>query len=901
MMTRSDEPAATPPGADIGTLGGASPTRLVREWGNAGVVWSTGLPALDKVLDGIRSGDNVVWQFEAVADYQALAGPFVRAGLAAGRQVVYFRFASHEPLLPDDDRMRIERPNPTAGFEAFVTHVHRVIDATGAGGVFVFDCLSELASLWSADQMLGNFFLLTCPRLLEFGSVGYFGLTRNYHASFALRPVTETAEYLVDVFRHEQQRYVRPIKLQHRSPTARSAVHRWEGDEFHPVTDSAKLADLMAFSGWPGLRADTQVGFWRRIFHEAQQTHDDVLAGRCPPECEREVFERLSRMVLSRDAAMLRLVHHYLGLDDILAIRDRMVGIGLIGGKALGMLLGRAILKRDHPRLNDLLETHDSFYIGSDVFYTFLIRNGIWWLRQSQRDPDTFLEGVQEAREQFQQGGFPDYTMDQFAAMLDYFGESPYIVRSSSLLEDTYGNAFAGKYDSVFCANRGTRKQRMEALLDCVRKVYASAMSEKALRYRVSRGLLEQDEQMALLVMRVSGSQHGDKYFPHLAGVGFSFNPYVWHKEIDPRAGVIRLVFGLGTRAVDRSDDDYTRLVALNAPTRRPESNFDEVCEYSQRRLDYLDLTANRLASSHVLDLVREGLQLPWDLVATARNAAGSPATPPQYTLTFDGLLTNTPFVEDMYEILRTLDEAYRNPVDIEFAVNLRDDGGYRIHLLQCRPLQAQGAEQVCLPEVHIDEGQRLLLARGAVIGPSRIARIHRFIYIVPSRYAELAWPQRYEIARLLGRINQTVHPDDETVMLLGPGRWGTESPDLGVPVHFAEINRVSILCEIVTMRENLVPDVSLGTHFLNELIEMNMLYLALFPRQRQNELHEQFFLESPNRLLDAVPRAGRWQDVVRVVDPRDVLAADRVAILLADAGKQEATVFFGDGRWSLP
>lgn len=901
MMIRSDEPAATPPGADIGPVGSASALPSSREEDPASTTWSSGLPALDKVLDGIRSGDNIVWQFEAVEDYRALVGPFARSALAAGRSLVYVRFASHEPLLGDDERVRVERPNPAAGFEGFVTQVHKAIEATGERGVFIFDCLSELASLWSADQMLGNFFLLTCPRLHELGSVSYYGLTRNYHASFALRPVTETAQFLLDVFWHQQQRYLRPIKIQHRSPAARSTVHRWHEDEFHPVTDSAELADLMAFSGWPGLRADTQVGFWRRIFHEAQQTRDDVRAGRCKPECEREVFERLSRMVLSHDASMLRLVHHYLGLDDILAIRDRMVGIGLIGGKALGMLLARAILKCDHPRLNDLLETHDSFYIGSDVFYTFLIRNGIWWLRQSQRDPEVFLEGVQEAREQIQQGRFPDYTMDQFAAMLDYFGESPYIVRSSSLLEDTYGNAFAGKYDSVFCANRGTRKQRLEALLDCVRKVYASAMSERALRYRVSRGLLEHDEQMALLVMRVSGSQHGDKFFPHLAGVGFSFNPYVWHKEIDPRAGVIRLVFGLGTRAVDRSDDDYTRLVALNAPTRRPESNFDQVCEYSQRRLDYLDLTANRLASSHILDLAREGLPLPWDHVATAQSTAGSSAASPHYTLTFDGLLSNTPFVEDMYEILKTLDEAYRNPVDIEFAVNLRDDGGYQIHLLQCRPLQVQGAERVCLPEVQIDNGDRLLQARGAVIGPSRIARIHRFIYVVPSRYAELAWPQRYEVARLLGRINQTLRPQDETVMLLGPGRWGTESPELGVPVHFAEINRVSILCEIVTMRENLVPDVSLGTHFLNELIEMNVLYLALFPRQRQNELNEPFFLGSPNRLLDAVPRAGRWEDVVRVIDPRDVLSPDRAAVLLADAGKQEATVFLGDGRWSVP
>ena len=167
-----------------------------------------------------------------------------------------------------------------------------------------------------------------------------------------------------------------------------------------------------------------------------------------------------------------------------------------------------------------------------------------------------------------------------------------------------------------------------------------------------------------------------------------------------------------------------------------------------------------------------------------------------------------------------------------------------------------------------IARGDRLLRRAGAVIGHSRFVPVHRFIYVVPARYAELPWTQRYEVARLLGRLNQTVRPDGETVMLLGPGRWGTESPDLGVPVHFAEINRVSVLCEIVTMRENLVPDVSLGTHFLNELIEMNVLYLALFPQQQQNELNERFFLESPNRLLDAVPQAARWQDVVRVVDP---------------------------------
>lgn len=857
--------------------------------------FTTGLPGLDKVLKGVLPGDNIVWQVDTVADYAELVMPYAEAARRDHRRLIYFRFAAHEQLIPEDFGAEIHRPDPQAGFESFVAQVHRVIEDAGKHAVYVFDCLSDLAAIWLADQMLGNFFLLTCPRLYDLETVTYFGIYRNQHASFALNPITETTQFLLDVFRHEGQLYVRPIKVQHRSTSSMNTIHVRDGGEFRPITSSAVISDLLASSRWPGLRADTRIGFWRRVFNEAQQAFDDARAGRCSPAKEQEVFERLSRMVLSRDAAMLRLVHRYLDLGDILEIRDRMIGIGLVGGKALGMLLARAILKRNAPRLYRLLETHDSFYIGSDVFYTFLVRNGVWWLRQKQRDPDAFLEGLDEARARILQGQFPDYTMDQFMVMLDYFGESPYIVRSSSLLEDMYGNAFAGKYDSVFCVNQGTREQRLQALLDTVRHVYASAMSEKALRYRITRGLLDRDERMALLVMRVSGARYGEKFFPQVAGVGFSFNPYVWYKDIDPRAGVLRLVCGLGTRAVDRSDDDYTRLVALNAPWRRPESNFNEVCEYSQRRVDYLDLAANRVASGHFLDLVNEELGLPLEKIASRDESPESDQRGPHYALTFDGLLSSTPFVQDMREILATLEDAYQNPVDIEFTANFLPDKDYKINLLQCRPLQVQGIESGSLPVVEIPDSDRIAEVYGAVIGPSRLVQVDRFIYVVPSRYAELPLSDRYEVARLLGRINQAAGRDTPMTMLLGPGRWGTSSPELGVPVNFAEISHVSVLCEIVGMRENLIPDVSLGTHFLNELVEMNILYMALFPRQQRNYLNERFFLEGQSRLLDVVPGATRWQELVRVIDTKDVLPADRLVLLLADARKQEARIFVGD------
>ena len=849
---------------------------------------TTGLSGLDEVLKGVMPGDNIVWQVETIADYKALVVPYVEAARRTRRRLIYFRFASHEQLISSDIGAEIHHPNPDLGFESFVTQVHSVIEEAGKGAIYVFDCLSELAAKWQSDQSLGNFFVLTCPRLYDLETVTYFALYRNYHATYGLAPITATTQFLLDVFRHEERLYIRPIKVQYRSTSAMNTIHVWEGDKFKPITNSAIIAEILTAARWPGLRASGRLGFWNRIFAQAQKAHESYRAGHCPAEIEQQEFDRLSRMVLSRDETILKLATKYLKLEDILAIRDRMVGVGLIGGKAVGMLLARAILKKTDPRFDKLLETHDSFYVGSDVFYTFLVRNGVWWIRQKQRNPETFLEGLDEARAMILGGRFPDYTVEQFVEMLDYFGEAPYIVRSSSLLEDNYGNAFAGKYESVFCVNQGTREQRLNALLDTLRRVYASTMSEKALRYRLRRGLLDQDEQMALLVMRVSGSAYNNAFYPQMAGVGFSYNPYVWNKEIDPKAGVVRLVFGLGTRAVDRADDDYTRVVALNAPEKRPEGNFDEVCEYSQRRVDYLDIAANRLVSSYFCDLIEDAPDLPLDMFTSPDGDRGN------RVLTFDRLLRQTDFVKDLRDVLRILEDAYQYPVDIEFTANFVDDQNYKINLLQCRPLQVQGVDLVKLPKVDIPAESRIIEAHGAVIGQSRIVNMDRIIYVVPALYGKLPVAQRYEVARLIGSINQTrAAGSSQTVMLVGPGRWGTASPELGIPVNFAEINRVTVLCEIVAMRENLIPDVSLGTHFLNELVEMNTLYLALFPQQSRNHLNEGFFLNAPNRLLDLVPQAIQWQELVRVINAADLPKEQQTITVRADALEQCVVVYW--------
>ncbi|MCC7204863.1 MAG: PEP/pyruvate-binding domain-containing protein [Phycisphaeraceae bacterium] len=859
---------------------------------------TTGLPGLDKVLRGVMAGDNIVWNVDSIDEYRALVLPYVQAARRAHLRLVYFRFADHEQLVPSEFGAEVHRVDPARGFECFVTDVHKVIEDAGRGAIYVFDCLSDLAAIWQSDQMLGNFFVLTCPRLHVLETVTYFAIYRNSHTSFALDPITQTTQFLLDVFRHADRLYVRPIKVQHRSTSSMNTMHLWEDAEFKPITNSAIITEVLSSARWPGLRVDNRREFWQRTFAEAESLAQQARPDGQPTEQQQDMFNRLSTMVLARDQTMSRLIHQHMDLSDVLNIHNRMIGNGLIGGKAVGMLLARTILEHADPRFKDLLETHDSFYIGSEVFYTFLVRNGVWWLRQKQSDPETFLDGLDEARVKILRGDFLDDNIRQFREIIDYFGESPYIVRSSSLQEDNYGNAFAGKYDSVFCVNQGTREQRLEALLDAVRQVYASTMSDKALRYRLGRGLLGQDEQMALLVMRVSGAVYDTAFYPQVAGVGFSYNPYVWNQAIDPKAGVIRLVFGLGTRAVDRTDDDYTRIVALNAPEKRPEANFDEVRDYSQRRVDYLDLAANRLTHGDFNELVARNHDLPIRMFASPA-PVDDPTRQPHWVLTFDRLLSRTSFVQNMRDMLRILEQAYGCPVDIEFTANFIDDDRYRINLLQCRPLQVQGTGRSRLPRLEVPAPDSILEARGAVIGHSRIIDVDRFVYVVPSAYAALTLAMRHEVARVIGRINHACSPE-RTIMLMGPGRWGTSSPELGIPVHFAEINRIAVLCEIVAMRENLVPDVSLGTHFLNELVEGNILYLALFPRQDRNLLRESFFLEAPNHLSDLTPRDKSWEDLIRVVDSRDIAPTRGGIRLHADALDQRVAVFI-DRRGDRP
>lgn len=440
----------------------------------------------------------------------------------------------------------------------------------------------------------------------------------------------------------------------------------------------------------------------------------------------------------------------------------------------------------------------------------------------------------------------------------------------------------------------------MGDFLSAVRIVYASTMSEDALRYRAKRGLLDQDEQMALLIQRVSGAAYGHRFYPQAAGVALSLNPYVWSEYIDSSAGVVRIVFGLGTRAVNRIDDDYTRIVALNAPERRPETDSDSVREYAQHKVDYLDLEGNQEVTSSFEEIASEGDGLPISMFASRDRALERYAAERDikdvfpWVLTFDELLKKTPFVSDMREMLSTLQRVYKHPVEIEYALNFFDESEYKINLVQCRPLQIKGSRAISEPPKRLPPGDRVLESQGPVIGQSLVTTIDRVIYVEPAVYGQLPIHDRYAVARAVGKLTHLGEAQDGVTMILGPGRWGTTTPALGVPVSFSEINTVSIICEIVAMHDGLVPDVSLGTHFFHELVEMDVLYFALFPGKDANSMNEEFFQDQPSRYLELLPDEAHWDRVIRVIDLADM--AESALVINADSERQRV-VCYKDGK----
>ncbi len=849
----------------------------------------SGLTGLDQALDSIRLGDNVVLQLSDMADYAFFVKPFVARAIEEKRNVVYMRFAEHDALFLEHQGLRIYQLDADAGFESFTVRVHEIITKEGRDTFYVFDCLSELQSVWAADLMMGNFFKVTCPYLFELDTVAFFGILRNRHSYETIARIRETTQLLLDIFGAGQEMYVHPLKVWQRYSQTMFLPHKFEEDNvtLTPLTDGITASKFYALMAHQGIgHSDQSLDNWDRIFIKAKhELEADILD-------HTSTLNKLMRMLIGREPQLSNLIQSNFTLADFLQIKQRMIGSGSIGGKTTGMLLARKILENSRPDLYNDLEPHDSFYIGSDVFYTYLVQNGWWKLRIEQRTDEGYFSAANELKEKLLTGAFPDSIREQFRRILEYFGQSPIIVRSSSLLEDSFGNAFAGKYESIFCVNTGTPEDRFMAFEKAVRQVYASAMDESALAYRKQRGLDQNDEQMAILVQRVSGSRFDDLFMPCAAGVGYSYNSYVWNKEIDPKAGLIRLVLGLGTRAVDRTDGDYPRVASLDKPGLMPLANRVEKSRFSQRYADILDLSDNSLKVISLDDL---SLKLPdWykkqmfehDNDAENRLQERGIRRDVLFS-TCEGILQNDALVQRLSQILKTVEQHYHYPVDIEFTLNFDQHGHFVVNLLQCRPLQTRGLGlKVKIPKAIPDD--LLLSIRGSTMGGSIFQPIDTVVLVDPEVYYRSTMNTKHRVARAIGKINGSLKQSEKAVLLIGPGRWGTSSPELGVPVRFAEISTIKAICEVSYEGAGYMPELSFGSHFFQDLVETGIFYAAIFENDEGVVYHPELLEKLPNKISALLPDEAELWDIIRVYN-----TGSKPLLLLSDTVSQRTVCLF--------
>ena len=830
----------------------------------------SGIPEMDTALDHIRLGDNVVWRVPDLSEFRLFMEPYVRQAIEDGRNIIYFRFASHAPLIEDCPQVKTVNIPLSHRFETFTVDIHNRIEEEGKDAFYVFDCLSELQTVWATDLMMGNFFRVTCPFLFILDTVAFFPIIRGKHSVQAVNKILDTAQLFLDVYSGKKNIYVRPEKVWNRNSDTMFLPHIYEPESgsFRPVLDGVQSSRFYQTLGEKQRSAQEQYSdSWDRFFNQTK-----IL-----DESGADITDACSRMcdiMMTRDLRMREMVKRHFTSKDYFAVRDHMIGTGMVGGKACGMLLARAIIRNRELELADVLEPHDSFYIGSDLYYTYIVDNGLWDLRIRQRTDEGYFALAGEFASKLMNGTFSKAMQEQFVRIIEYYGQDPYVIRSSSILEDGFGNAFAGKYESVFCANRGSLEERICEFEQAIRRVYASSMNLSALDYRKRRGLDKRDEQMALLVQRVSGSYYGSSYMPCAAGVGYSHSPFKMTKDSDPKAGMLRLVMGLGTAAVDRTEGSYPRIVSLDAPEKSVYSSCADRHRYSQGKVEAVDMAGKqikRLSLDEIepdLPVYLKRILLEHDLDAELRLRERGNRREVKF-ISCKGLVMNRILMDQMKRMLRCIQEEYANPVDIEFTINLSESGEYSIDLLQCRPLQVLKAESQRAVPAGIPEDRILLESVGASMGIPRTTRLDTIVYVDPIKYYSMPYKEKSLVAKLIGRINREYGDLGRHMMLIVPGRVGTSSPELGVPTAFSDISAYDVICETEESGAGYNPELSYGSHIFQDLIESQILYTAVF----QNEKTIRF---SPEKLMfseDAVSDFERSEvltDIVHVYDVSD-------------------------------
>ncbi|MGD9401219.1 MAG: PEP/pyruvate-binding domain-containing protein [bacterium] len=633
--------------------------------------------------------------------------------------------------------------------------------------------------------------------------------------------------------------------------------------------------------------------------------------GEIPTVTRKGIEVALIRRLLSEQLQYINIAKKFLGIDEIHEFIDRIISTtenhGRLGGKGAGLLLAEQIIRKSGRERKELssIKVPKTWYIASDVVFQFIDFNNLGEVvEQKYKDINQVRLEYPHVIQAFKNCHFPPDVVQALSMVLDEFEGVPLIVRSSSLLEDRLGAAFSGKYRSLFIANQGTKKERLDSLTDAIAEVYASVFGPDPIEYRAERGLLDFSEEMGVMIQEVVGNRIGEYFLPAFAGVAFSSNEFRWSPRIKREDGLVRLVAGLGTRAVDRVADDYPILIAPGQPGLRVNVTTDEIIRYSPTKVDLINLETGVFETVDLKDLLdRYGSEIP-AVEKMVSITDGHQIRKPlgrnidfgkdDLVVTFEGLIGDTAFVNQMAGMLKLLEDELETPVDIEFAHDGKD-----FYLLQCRPQSySEGSKPSPIPK-DVPEASVVFTAR-KYISNGKVPDITHIVYVDPEKYGQL--PERADllsVGRAVGKLNNLL--PKRQFILMGPGRWGSRGDiRLGVSVTYSDINNTAMLVEIARQKGEYTPDLSFGTHFFQDLVEARIRYLPLYPDDNDTIFNEIFLARSPNLLPELLPEFELIADTVRLIDV-GAAADGRVLKVYMNADLNEAIGILAEPSTPLP
>ena len=530
--------------------------------------------------------------------------------------------------------------------------------------------------------------------------------------------------------------------------------------------------------------------------------------------------------------------YRYMKNIGIVAVFDRgkfdryahfaRIGDGSLGGKGRGLAFLDHIIKV-HPEFNQLsgmtVQIPKTLVLCTDVFDQFMEQNDLYEIALSDTPDEEILH-------RFLEGQLPDSYIEDFFTFFEAT-HSPIAIRSSSLLEDSHYQPFAGIYSTYMIPQLDDKEEMLKMLAAAIKSVYASVFFHDSKAYMTATSNVIDQEKMAVILQEVVGNNYDGRFYPNLSGVLRSLNFYPIGNE-KAEEGIASLALGLGKYIVEGGQtlrvspfhpEKVLQTSELHIALRDTQNTFYAL-DMNHVGTDFQVDDGFNMLHLKVKDAVKDGSL---NFIASTYNADDQVIRDGLYEggrklITFNGLLRQgiIPFPQVLQMSMKFASEAMRRPVEIEFACNINADRTADFYLLQIRPIV--DSKQELLEDITEIADEKCLIRSHNSLGHGTSEEITDVLYV---KYDDtFSAADNVKIAEEIGRINQKFVDEGRNYVLIGPGRWGSSDSWLGVPVKWPDISAARIIVEVAL--KNYRVDPSQGTHFFQNMTSFGVGYFTV-------------------------------------------------------------------------